>query len=391
MPGYAAHKTSATRSRKWCFTLNNPVGGKEIYDDWVCEYLIVGLEAAPTTRTAHHQGYVRFANPRMLTGVKKLLPTAHWEPCAGTERDNFDYCTKDENIVIEWGVPEAPADETADESKTPGRRNDLDHTRQMVLRGATMRDICEHARSYQALRGAEILYKYLEPGRTWKTHVTWIYGPTGTGKTTLARALCQTEPWVSGKTLQWFQGYDGHEDAIFDEFRGDYCTLHELLRLFDALEFRIEHKGGSRQWLARRVFVTSCFPPEVAYKTTGEDLRQLGRRIEQIVWIPEQGKALCMPGSAMGNQPMAPYVWPIAAAPREPSRAPPIGAASGHRHDSVPLPSCAHAQEVGGNTSQPLRSPMSTSSADDPPTRALSRLDNIELGEDPLDEFFSED
>lgn len=303
---------STTKSRKWCFTLNNPEGGAELYgEDWVVNYMVVGAEIAPETGTPHHQGYVNFANPRSLAGVRKLLPRAHWEAVRGTEQENFDYCSKEGSIILEFGEREhAP-----DAENKQGTRSDIKHVRSLINQGYGMRAICQVATSYQALRGAELLLKYCEPGRTWKTHITWIYGPTGVGKTTLAERLCQTEPWVSGKTLQWFQGYDAHEDCIFDEFRGDYCTLHELLRLFDKLKLQVEHKGGSRQFLARRIVVTSCYPPERAYRTSDEDLRQLGRRIETIVWIPERGKYLAIPGSAMGQTPIAPFIPPVRTEP----------------------------------------------------------------------------
>jgi len=333
--------SAASKCRKWCFTLNNPQGGAELYDDdWVVNYLVVGAEVAPDTGTPHHQGYVNFANPRSLAGVRKLLPRAHWEPVRGSEQENFDYCSKEDSIIIECGQRES---EPEPDGKRQGSRSDISNVRALIKQGHGMRAICEIATSYQSLRGAELLLKYCEPGRTWKTHVTWIYGPTGVGKTTLAERLCQTEPWVSGKTLQWFQGYDAHEDCIFDEFRGDYCTLHELLRLFDKLKLQIEHKGGSRQFLARRIVVTSCYPPEKAYRTTDEDLRQLGRRIETIVWMPERGRSLMMPGTSMGQQPMTPFIPPVRSAP-EPEH------------------------KVGGNTT--ARVPQAPLSPERPPTLA---------------------
>nr|QKV51265.1 putative replication associated protein [Crucivirus sp.] len=314
--------SKAEKSRKWCFTLNNPKGGAEIYgDDWVVEYLIVGHEIAPTTGTPHHQGYVRFKNPIGLGGkgpnprggVRKLLPTAAWFACKGTEEDNYDYCSKDRVTVIEYGEREAP-DPNADPdepAKGQGKRNDIRYARRLVKAGAGMAEICDKIDSYQGIRAAETFLKYMEIKRSWIPEVIWIYGPTGVGKTHLAHELCETEPWTSLDTGRWFEGYDAHEDVIFDDIRGDFCKFHVLLRLLDRYEYRIEVKGASRQFLARRIFVTTCKPPHELYKDrAGEDLMQLGRRITTIIWMEKTGTSWQAPGRDIGRLPTVPYLVP---------------------------------------------------------------------------------
>lgn len=327
--------SSASKSRKWCFTLNNPPGGAELYgDDWVVEYLIVGHEIAPSSGTPHHQGYVRFANPRALAGVRKLLPKAHWTPCTGTETQNYNYCTKEQVTVIEYGEREdlPPVEPDADQ-KGQGKRNDLRLARRLVKAGHGMAEICEQVDSYQALRAAELMLKFIEVQRDWTPEVVYIYGPTGTGKSHLAHSLAKTDPWISLHNGRWFEGYDAHEDVIFDDIRGDFCKFHVLLRLLDRWPYRIEVKGGSRQFLAKRIFITSCRPPHLLFPSvTGEDLMQLGRRISQIIYLERRGLAWSAPGTTIGVEPsvrlMIPELEPEQKSGvilAEPLRAPRVG------------------------------------------------------------------
>ncbi|AYP28908.1 MAG: helicase [Torentivirus crutis] len=357
------------KSRHWCWTLNNPEGGAELYDtpEWnLCpiHYMIVGLEFGEEKQTPHHQGYVHWINPRAGSAMRKLLPKAHWEKCLGNETQNFTYCAKDGNLIGEWGDRGTTHDDEEEEPRQ-GRRSDISAARAMVEEGHSWAHIVRHVTSYSALRVAAEYLTVAEPPRRWKSSVIWIYGPTGTGKTTLATELCQTEPWVSGRTAKWFDGYDAHEDVIFDEFRGDFCTFHELLRFCDALQLRVEVKRGSRQFLAKRIFITSCYPPHLAYNKVGEEILQLGRRIDKIVWIPKQNEMFWKPGTAIGpSDPTTPFIIPV------------------RSHDTG----------AGGNTEHPLRGgPARAPPSGGLPPAPSPRDDNLAGPiEDDLDSTISE-
>lgn len=88
-----------SRQRRWCFTYNNYPGGldlQQLFDgatDRVFRY-VVGKEVSQSS-TPHLQGYVEFRNPLSFVGVRKLLPSAHWEVAKGDAASNYKYCTKD--------------------------------------------------------------------------------------------------------------------------------------------------------------------------------------------------------------------------------------------------------------------------------------------------------
>lgn len=145
-----------------------------------------------------------------------------------------------------------------------------------------MREVAAEASSYQALRGAELLLKYVEKGRDFKPTVRWFHGSTGSGKTRTAFELFP-EAWISARGLKWWDGYDAHKAIIVDDFRKDFCTFHELLRILDRYPYRVETKGSSRQLLASEIIITCPWAPDVLYASRSEeDVGQLMRRIDEV-------------------------------------------------------------------------------------------------------------
>jgi len=262
------------------------------FADWGYEYIIVGLETCPNTGREHYQGYVRFKNARSLDGVRKLLVhtyisdegkagyPGHWEPCKGTEAQNVAYCSKDNNVVFEDGSKEAGQ----------GKRSDIALVKDLVSKKSNMRTIIDNTNSYQAMRCAEFIMKYKEPARTEKPFVTWIWGPTGTGKSHYVLQHAK-DLWVSMGSAQWFEGYDGHEDILLDDFRSSWCSFVFLLQTLQNVPQRLPIKGSSRQNLAKRIWITSCYSPETVYNSYqlgGEDVVQLTRRLDSVIHLTQR-------------------------------------------------------------------------------------------------------
>lgn len=262
-------EVKSSQGKYWCFT-NYEL---EIdYSKWGASYVIWGTEICPKTEKVHHQGYVEFKSNQRFTAMKKRGEKIHWELRKGSQEDAIKYCEKDGKFE-EIGNPA--------EIKQ-GKRNDIEEVKNLVRNGKGMSDIVEVANSYQSLKFAENMIKYKECKRNWETEVYWYYGKTGTGKTKLAFEEAGDKVWVSGKNLKWWDGYDAHENVIFDDFRGDFCTFHELLRILDRYPYTIETKGGTRQLLAKKIWVTCPYRPEEVYNKNSEEIGQLLRRIKLI-------------------------------------------------------------------------------------------------------------
>lgn len=261
------------RKRAFRFTVNNYTDDDiEFYKNIKCEYLIIGHEIAPTTGTPHMQGYIRFKDAKKVSTIQDHL-RGHILIADAGDAHNFNYCSKDGNLIIEKGT----------RPKGAGKRTDIDKVKQMVKSNSSMKQIYEEVSSFQALKFAEKGIQLFGEKRSWKPYVLWLWGPTGSGKTKLATDLCP-EAWISGKNLKWWEGYEGHTEIILDDFRKDFCTFHELLRILDRYPYTVEVKGGSRQLLAKYIIITCPKPPDLLYDTK-EDIGQLLRRIDEIKFI----------------------------------------------------------------------------------------------------------
>lgn len=220
------------------------------------------------------QGYVRFRQPAGVSKLQEAFPGVHAEGARGREDQCIAYCTKEASRF-------ADPVRFGDFAK-PGARRDLEVIKERVLTTGRVDIDTVQQCSYQDLRFAELLCKYTKAKRNWPMTVLWFHGGTGTGKT---RTAFETYPnaWMSGRNLKWWDGYDGHEEVIVDDFRRDFCTFHELLRILDRYPYRVEIKGGSKQLLAKVIVVTCPWAPDVLYQSRcAEDIGQLMRRITEV-------------------------------------------------------------------------------------------------------------
>lgn len=260
-----------SRQRRFAWTLHDPTPDDEIaLKALKAKYIVYGREVCPRTGRPHLQGYIEIQNGKTFTAVKSYIgiPRIHLEPAKGTAKQNRTYCVKD-NDFYENGI-----------ITKQGTRNDLKDIKEEIMNGTNVRTIIENCSSLQQIRVAEKLATYFEKPRNFKPTVKWYYGSTGTGKTRTAFEECE-DPYVATASIKWWDGYDGHPEVIIDDFRKDWCKFHDLLKLLDRYEYRIEYKGGYRQMVAKTIIITCPYRPEDIYDTR-EDIGQLIRRIDEI-------------------------------------------------------------------------------------------------------------
>ena len=95
----------------WLFTCFDVPNGTQILNmlksSDETESLIAGLEHCPSSKREHLQGFVSFKKRvRPLEhSILKLMPSTHWirKSKKSTIQDNYDYCTKDGNIIVNKG------------------------------------------------------------------------------------------------------------------------------------------------------------------------------------------------------------------------------------------------------------------------------------------------
>lgn len=292
-------------SRSWCFTLNNPTNDDNLAlgtlgSHPLCRYIVFGSELGEQEGTSHFQGYVEFVGTQRFSKVKSLLKRAHIEPRKGTREQAREYCLKGAQSHGEWGKLGAKGPNFGLNAKIcefgdwnaggQGTRTDLDRVRQLAVEDGmrAVTTIC----NAQQIRVAEKFLQYNEEVRNWKPTVIWIHGPTGTGKSRVARSLCNDDYYAKKNGTKWWDGYDGHENLIIDDFRDSWWSMTEMLSILDRYEHPLETKGGWRQLRATQIIITSAFAPSDCYRGCGEQIEQLLRRVDIIESTVDVGPTL---------------------------------------------------------------------------------------------------
>lgn len=93
-----------TRTRRWCFTINNPEMTKEALlksfeERASVRYAIVGHEVGSLTETEHLQGFIEWEHAATFEQMKARAPRAHIEQAMGSNRQNRAYCAKGGDFV----------------------------------------------------------------------------------------------------------------------------------------------------------------------------------------------------------------------------------------------------------------------------------------------------
>lgn len=269
------------QSKYWCFTINNWTEEEEralenIQDEADVTYIIWGKELSDTG-TPHLQGYIEFSRRHRLQQLKRItgLRRSHIEPRRGSAQEAATYCRKDGQFR-EYGTIS---------QTSQGKRNDLIEVRNKIKQRVPLSTIADdHFSSFVRYHKGILLYRNLQVApRTWPMEVYIYWGPTGTGKTRKVYQECGDSLWAySGSS--WFDGYDGHEHVLFDDFCGGDFKISYLLKLLDRYPFKVPVKGSFMEWIPRRVWITSNLDPREWYPNAKEEhVRALFRRITQII------------------------------------------------------------------------------------------------------------
>lgn len=274
---------SSQRYRNICFTLNNYTEDEiQVLEAADVQYMIYGKEVAPTTGTPHLQGYVELKTQQRIKGVKKLLGTdrMYIEERMGTQQQAIDYCKKSGDYYERGQI------------KVQGNRKDIDNVVKAVKSGMTKEEVLNQfpSEAKKYMRFIDSLYQY-EPARTVEqqnegVEVYWLWGPTGTGKTKYVYDNEERDQIFTPLSFKWWNGYDRQKVVLIDDMRADFCKFHELLKLLDRYPYKVEVKGGMRQLVANKIYITAPYEPQTMYKgKTDEDLEQLLRRIKEVRYI----------------------------------------------------------------------------------------------------------
>lgn len=281
------------QGKYWCWTLNNPTVEEhqvlELLDlEPLVQYLVFqkeqGLQGTP-----HFQGYLELSSRKTISQVRNLLGgRAHVERRKGTPEEARTYCMKDDGRLDgpwEFGVFVA----TTGSTNLTGRRTDLITIKERITRGASEREIadeffgvwCQYHGAFRRFR------TLVTSNRQWKTNVTVIVGPPGTGKSRYAMDNYPEAYWK--QRSQWWDNYEGQDSVVLDDFYG-WLPYDVLLRICDRYPLLVETKGSQANFCAKYLLITSNATPAQWYKNVV--IEAFVRRIDKWMYFGANGQKL---------------------------------------------------------------------------------------------------
>lgn len=273
-----ATPSSERKSCNWTWTWNNCRHDPDELMDIIKRKLKVTyvIFQKEKVTTEHYQGYLHVKNPIGLKTITKVMFGAHLEFSKGTPLENKEYCTKSKSrIAGPWEYGELPVQ---------GKRNDIKEFVEKVKAGKIVTFVdsveqepnltCRYLKFAERMLG---LYKK----RMHQTEGVVFWGAAGKGK---SKKAWETWPDAYSKgDGKWFDGYQGEETIIWDDFDDAQVPLGAWLKLVDRYPLQVEVKGGYVPMMAKRIVFTSNIHPDMWFPAaTMEQREAIKRRLVSV-------------------------------------------------------------------------------------------------------------
>lgn len=281
-----SRRINNTSNRYWILTINT--------DTWPSRptTLPTGIawmkgqkEIGGETGFEHWQVVLGTTKKIRLTGLLKLMKpttqlqsfTAHCEPTRSEAAE--DYCWKEETRVegTQFSLGEKPL-----------QRNSTKDW-EKIWEAAKSRDIMAipadiRIRCYSTLTRIAKDHMVAEANLK-QVYVFW--GTTGTGKSRRAWHEAGLDAYPKDPNTKFWDGYQGQEHVVMDEFRGRIDISH-MLRWLDRYPVCVENKGSGIVFKARKIWITSNLSPSEWYTDLDVETKNaLFRRFTEIVHFRE--------------------------------------------------------------------------------------------------------
>lgn len=266
------------RSRNWFLTLNN-YSDKDIEDfkKLECKWICIAKEEAPTTGTKHLHICIAFEFQKCFSTLKKLFPRADIEKMKGTCAQARNYATKGNEILFENGtIPQGSSNisTTFKEMVQQAKEGSIDQESLMF---------CRYERFFRRFFPSDLtIYS-----GDLESKNAWLYGRTGTGKSSLVRnyAIARGYRVYNKLANKWWDNYTDQQVVLIEDLDPDssrHLANHIKLWL-DRYPFSAEFKGGIRDINPKQYFliITSNYSIEECFNDRDRDA--ISRRCQQIL------------------------------------------------------------------------------------------------------------
>lgn len=275
----------STKALYYVFVLNNWTQEellllRDFSTNEVVKYIGWAQEIGESS-TPHLQGYMELASRKTMSQIHKIskVKRLSLHKRRGSSQQARDYYADNDEKPIVQGL-----EEYGTLSKSfAGKRNDLLDLKASLDAGASLAEVAdEHFGSFVRYEKSIRSYKRLKASpRDFVPEVYVLWGDTGTGKTRKAYESAEKPYFHPGGS--WFDGFEGQEVAIFDDFSGSCFPIAYLLKLLDRYPMSVPIKGGFVEWNPRKIFITSNMNPKDWYsKALPEHVKALERRFTHV-------------------------------------------------------------------------------------------------------------
>lgn len=314
-----------SQSRKWQITLNNPTEKGLTHDEikdkikeiksikYYCLADEIGLEE----NTPHTHIFLYCSRLRFST-IKRMFPSAHIEQAYGSVEENREYIRKDgkwaedekadtsvPGTFEEWGeIPEEPG---------AGYRTDIADIYKQIYNGASNAEImarnpeaAQYIGKMDKIRQEILEAEYKDKWRDLT--VTYIYGPTATGKT---RGVMEAHGYSSVyRVTDYSHAFDRYAQEpilCLDEFRSS-LMIGDMLDYLDGYPLALPARYANRQACYETVYIISNIDLKEQYpniqSSEPETWKAFLRRIHRVVEYWKDGPPI-EHGSGLE------YVYPV--------------------------------------------------------------------------------
>lgn len=297
------------QGRKWLLTINNPVERgltHKAIQDGLKQFpsLLYWCMADEKGETEHTHTFFALEHPTRFSTIKRRFPTAHIDRAEGTAAECRTYVQKSgkwadgdkaETSIFgtfeEWG--ELPVERQ-------GERTDLALLYQMIKDGMSNYEIMEANPDYlisldriERARQAVREQQYQDTFR--KLEVTYIWGPTGTGKT---RSVMERYSYsgvyrVTDYAAHPFDSYVGQDVLLLDEY-GSNFKIRDLLNYLDGYPLTLPARYSNRVACYTKVYIISnlCLSKQypVEQYNSPATFAALLRRINKVIHYTAPGE-----------------------------------------------------------------------------------------------------
>lgn len=280
-------KKPKEKRRDYIIVINNPSEEEEkalVNDNY--RYLVYQIEKGGNSGTEHLQGYIYYENAVVFPKKRGWAARAHIEAAKKGIAANRKYCTKEETRVrgpFEYGATPAQ-----------GNRTDLNEIAERIIDGSVNIHNIEHeypAEYIQYTRGLQALMRKVAKHRTQAPEVFWLWGLSDAGKSSYAIKKHGRENCYIKDSTRWWDGYEGQEVIIIDDFDGSW-PFRNLLRLLDTYDYQGEIKGEFVKITSPYIYITCEFRPEHFWGggidgavVENNTLNQILKRLKKIIHV----------------------------------------------------------------------------------------------------------